>query len=433
MENKQEQVNINNPISNQKGNALLIITIVVLMLVIGTGGYFLYQKQINKLSVTSQQTSSLISDKTVNWNTYTNERYSLKYPKELTLKAPNSSGAKEIGLSFPGTDSHGSSDRIRISQEDNTYNRSSLDTFLKMDAGITEEGLNRSQLSTINGANARRFLDNKDVMIYIQYGQSIYFLHYFPDSAIDNHEENIKTLDAIVSTLTFTRSASDTKDVKIIDGDIYVIKDGKETKITSWGYNFDPVLSPDSTKIAYLSKTKESIQSEKTDKGYKKTSANVWIVNTNGNNPIQVTQHINFVYRGNLHWLDNNRLLFTDGTQSAKVYSVDTKLMQTVLGPATPEAVCLDACGFTDVRFFYNKDYSYLVRIEDLGNGTSIIVALNTQTLKGTQLPEQQFSANLGTVSFSADNKILFFEASTSSNQQKQVSIDLTTQQVNIN
>jgi hypothetical protein len=50
--------------------------------------------------------------------------------------------------------------------------------------------------------------------------------------------------------------------VKVINGDIIVTKNGKDTKITSWGYNSEPVRSPDENKIAYLSKSKESIENE---------------------------------------------------------------------------------------------------------------------------------------------------------------------------
>ncbi len=425
----------------QKG---LVPILIVLLIAAAIGGYLVYsgkvnlpQKQIAQTLKSDASAAPTSAGETANWKTYTNERYSLKYPKELILeeeKLPNSSDVREITLTFPGTDSHGSSDRIIMSQRDNIYNRSDLDTYLKMDSGYTQESLNKTQASTINGAKARRHLLNEfmeDVIIEIQSDQNIYYVHYFPDSTIDKHKANIKTLDSIVSTLVFTPSMSGTKNVKIIDGDIYVIKDGKEIKITSWGYNYDPVLSPDNTKIAYLSKTKESIQNEKTKQGYIGRSDNVWIVDVNGNNPVQITRHLDYIYRGDLHWIDNKRLLFTDGTQSAKVYSINTKAIQIVLGSETPVAACLDACGF-GIAFFYNKDYSYLVRIKSQEN-TSIIGVLNTKTLKGIELSEQQFSVYLETVSFSADNKTLFFKASTSSNQQKQVSIDLTSQQVNLN
>ena len=95
MENAQEQVNTNpdinqsspsvNPILNQRGNFLLIIGIIVLLLVIGTGGYFLYQKQVNKpvtIPQTSQLTPSSTPSETANWKTYTNTtwNYQFQYP-----------------------------------------------------------------------------------------------------------------------------------------------------------------------------------------------------------------------------------------------------------------------------------------------------------------------------------------------------------------
>ncbi|MDP3973913.1 MAG: hypothetical protein Q8P92_03710 [Candidatus Daviesbacteria bacterium] len=98
MESIQEQVNTDadikqdsppvNPISNQKGNFLLIIGLVVLVLVVGAGGYFLYQKQVNKpvtTPQTSQVTPSPIPDETANWKTYSNSSlgFSFSYPMIL--------------------------------------------------------------------------------------------------------------------------------------------------------------------------------------------------------------------------------------------------------------------------------------------------------------------------------------------------------------
>lgn len=101
MENAQQKINpegnlnqdtpLSNPILNQKGNFLLIIGIIVLLLVIGAGGYFLYQKQVNKPVATqvSYPTPSPTSDETANWKTYTNTQYgySIKYPPTIAFKS----------------------------------------------------------------------------------------------------------------------------------------------------------------------------------------------------------------------------------------------------------------------------------------------------------------------------------------------------------
>jgi len=218
--------------------------------------------------------------------------------------------------------------------------------------------------------------------------------------------------------------------IKIVDGDIVITQNGMDTKITSWGYNSDPVLSPDGSKIAYISKSKESIENEKVDKGYKRTSTNVWVVNSDGSKPTQVTNHINFVYRSNLHWLDNNRLLFVDGEQTTRVYRSAQKTLQTVMGPEKAVQACLDACGY-ETRYFYSPDYSYLVRLSG-GSAPAKTSIFNTQTLKSNEI-SKEFGINFDTVSF-PNNLTLTFKGSELPNYEKQieVTINLINQQVSI-
>lgn len=70
----------------QKGYFLPIFVAIAIILVIGVGGYFIYQKQAIKPAITPQQvpqlTPSPIPDQTANWKTYTNTKYnfSLQYP-----------------------------------------------------------------------------------------------------------------------------------------------------------------------------------------------------------------------------------------------------------------------------------------------------------------------------------------------------------------
>lgn len=216
--------------------------------------------------------------------------------------------------------------------------------------------------------------------------------------------------------------------VRVVSGDIVATKNGKDSKITSWGYNSGPVLTPDGSKVAYISKTKESLVNEKLE-GYKRTSTNVWIINSDGSNPVQVTNHVDFVYRSNPRWLDNNRLLFVDGAESARVYNTNTKILQTVMGPEKVVQACLDACGF-EIKYYYSPDYSYLVRIEGRANGTSVIGILNTETLQLKEVNEKS-GVDFNTVSF-PNNATLTFQGSTLPDYNKQitVTVDLVTQKV---
>ncbi len=109
MENTQEQVNeddnnlnqntpIVNPISNQRGNFLLIIGVIVIILVIGVGAYYPGTRKSSSVvpspnSVINFQTpqsspASSPSEKTANWKTYTDAKYrlSFQYSPMLIIK-----------------------------------------------------------------------------------------------------------------------------------------------------------------------------------------------------------------------------------------------------------------------------------------------------------------------------------------------------------
>ncbi len=173
--------------------------------------------------------------------------------------------------------------------------------------------------------------------------------------------------------------------VEAVNGDIVVNSSGEKTQITNWGYNSDPVLSPDGKKIAYLSKTEETIEDENNDSDksfYKRASSNnVWVINSDGSDPKKITDHKNFVYRNNLHWLDNNRLLFTDGAQSARIYVVSNGTTQNVLGPIEPVRACLDACGFS-IAYFLSPNKKYFVKIFNASSPEKYSALLNTDTLE---------------------------------------------------
>lgn len=125
MENAQQEVkqegslNQNsppaNPALNQRGNFLLIIGIVVL-LVVGAGGYFLYQKQVNKPTVTPQQSSyptpSPTPDETLNWKSIKGNGWEFKYPPEFILTDKSNNGLQIIELE--GGNNFGIKEKFRL-------------------------------------------------------------------------------------------------------------------------------------------------------------------------------------------------------------------------------------------------------------------------------------------------------------------------------
>jgi hypothetical protein len=197
--------------------------------------------------------------------------------------------------------------------------------------------------------------------------------------------------------------------VKVENGDIVVVKNDKESKITSWGYNSSPVLSPDKTKIAYLSKSKESLENEKVDVGYVRTSTNVWLTSTDGTNSVQLTNHKDFVYRDNLHWLDDDRLIFTDGEKTVRLYSVSDKTFRTLLGPEEAVGRCMDACGYT-IEYQYTDDFAYLIRLAQ-GFTSATTAVIDLKTLKSVEVKEQFETTS--SIDYDATAKTITFKANT--------------------
>lgn len=194
--------------------------------------------------------------------------------------------------------------------------------------------------------------------------------------------------------------------VKAEAGDIVVSKNGQNEKITDWGHNSSPTLSPDKTKVAYTSKTEQSIENAKSLEGYVPDSTNVWTINIDGSNPVKVTNHKNWVSRTNLLWLDNNRLLFTDGTSSVKIYNIADNTTKNVLGPEDPEGICVDACGGSS-GFVSSPDRKYLVSLSSDSNGGIAVFPenqiLNTQTLKVINIEQEFVEVDYSSAVFNKD------------------------------
>lgn len=95
------------------------------------------------------------------------------------------------------------------------------------------------------------------------------------------------------------------KAVYIKDGDVYIydLKIKQTKRLTSYGFNSWAIVSPDNTKIAFLSIPDVVVKSGKVQKfagsglfdqptsyGEYQDIRNVWIINADGSNPIQVTK-----------------------------------------------------------------------------------------------------------------------------------------------
>ena len=413
---------------------IIIAVIVFVMLIIGVGAYLFWSRGKQPSGQTAPTTSPTATQhnavKIADWNTFNHPSgsYSFQYPKEVEIKE----GSTEVTAYFPNKDASNNRGHFAVEKvTSNIYNRP-FDKYVKdYTAGST-----KSEQVTINGLSAWRLKDrfgDSSEQVFVKNGDEIYEIRFYNYGPV---EQNAQTFNTILTTFTFQPPAKVSSEVKVVDGDIVIVRNGKETTITEWGYNSSPILSPDKSRVAYVSKSAEAIENEKNDQGYKRTSTNVWIVNADGISPIQVTKHGHFVYRSNLRWLDNDKLMFMDGEETARVYTVSTKSSSKIFGPEQPVGACVDACGFV-MHHAYSPDFGYFVSMV-LGYGDRKIQVANTKSLTAFEI-ENPYSSCIdsNSVKFSNDNKSLVFTSNTDTSscngKSIGVTINLETQKITTN
>lgn len=145
-----------------------------------------------------------------------------------------------------------------------------------------------------------------------------------PNKQPDVESTENKQLSTSSSTTTESRNVNKLAYLK--DGDIIVfdLKTNQEKKLTNYGYNTSPTISPDNSKIAYLSVPQAVVKSGKVQKFPGSGlfdqpishggEYNVWIINTDGADPIQVTQDAK--KRKSIAWsADSNKISFEEDGQ----------------------------------------------------------------------------------------------------------------------
>ena len=166
-----------------------------------------------------------------------------------------------------------------------------------------------------------------------------------------------------INKLTFIQNG----DVTVLD-----LKTNQTKKITSYGYNTLPIISPDNLKVAYLSIPQVAVNSGKVSKGdgsfgppysygeYQDVR-NVWIINADGSNPIQVT--VDPKKRASITWsADSSKIAFEEESGIAE-YSLNNKTKTTLVPNGTNPV--------------YSPTNSYMAYLTN--NGKTIVLRLGSQ------------------------------------------------------
>ncbi len=415
---------------SQRGFAPVLILVGLLVLAaIGGVIWFNYsniQIKTTQNPITTSQNLQAIpsstSDETTNWQTYTNSTgaFTLKYPPTWVLENPTDSGGTSI------TDKKPFGQGLQISTYPSTSNLSELDflytySFYGQDLaepsikilGDLLQGAGSKQIKVDGVAAEQMDIENRagrqGTGVWLHNGgMGIYLL--FKGSTDPTADANAQN--QILSTFHFTKQlpADNSAEVKFDKGDVSIIQNGKTTKITSYGHNYSPILSPDKTKVAYLSVPTEVVNSNASN-----GASNVWVINTDGKNPTQVTKYLSSIRRSNLYWIDNDKLLFSDGENSVRIYTINTKSTQTIWGDKNSSNCSSFSshkqndgsfmCNF-NTRYYFSPDSKYFIvlKSEDYHNLQSTIAIINLITLnvKSINISDPVFFN-----SFSSDNKSL--------------------------
>ncbi len=168
--------------------------------------------------------------------------------------------------------------------------------------------------------------------------------------------------------------------------------------------------SPDGTKIAYVEETPETIAraKERDEQGYGfvEGSTNVWVMNTDGTNKMQVTKHEEFVYREIIKWMDNDRFLFKDGESFVSLYSVSKNKTISILESTEAKSDCPDACTGLLESHEFSPDKTYYINLF-AGEKDDTIEVLELTTLQTFTLHNPHYAC-MNHFAFTNDHTFTF-------------------------
>ncbi len=202
---------------NQKGFTPALI--IILIAVLGIGGYFVYSNSrtktassVNQTNPTPKPTESVSFADTTNWKRYTSSNlgFSIKYPAEVTLEEKDNL----VLVSFWGPTQKANTefyDGINLSFTSGSLKDKTLKEFAdsgveqtKLNGGVIVKPLLPFVLNGISGYAYQGGSQGRFTRIYLTSGRNQYFM--ISDGTVDPTEKGFqKITDQILSTFKFTQ------------------------------------------------------------------------------------------------------------------------------------------------------------------------------------------------------------------------------------
>lgn len=199
-----------NLMSNQKGLTGILVLVVVVITAVAGGAYYLgMQKGSTAPSPTPDETVYTKSDRSANWKTYSNSRYSFKYPADWFLSDYGDSG-QHFYLSKDSADMSGPDAifGITITDKENL-----VPITFKDPVGTTIGRITKTQNFTLDGKTAFRYkleISSYDITmgtdelpgigVYVDFGNKVLVI-----SMSEISGDGSLILDQILSTFRFTQ------------------------------------------------------------------------------------------------------------------------------------------------------------------------------------------------------------------------------------